>query len=277
MKISFRPKKRSKLRLFFGRIVYRFLRYMYWFFSRTKFSTQKLEPESYQSTIFHHRSLLYRQLSNVDMWLQRNKVANLRLAVAKLDGIVVRPGETFSFWKLVGKPTKSKGYLEGMVLCNGAFEPGAGGGLCQLSNLIYWMTLHTPLNVVERWRHSYDVFPDSDRTQPFGSGATVAYNHIDLQIKNDTQQNFIMHVYLTEEYLIGEWRSDIPISYKYEVYEKSHEITHEIWGGYMRRNKIHRRVFDLSGKLLRDELVTENEAIMMYQPYLPEARGHHIV
>ena len=72
----------------------------------------------------------------------------------------------------------------GMVLHNGGFKPGVGGGLCQLSNLIYWMTLHTPLTVVERWRHSYDVFPDAERTQPFGSGATVAYNHIDLQIRN---------------------------------------------------------------------------------------------
>ncbi|MEI3305467.1 MAG: VanW family protein [Dysosmobacter sp.] len=52
------------------------------------------------------------------------------------------------------------------------------------------MTLHTPLTVVERYRHSHDVFPDANRTQPFGSGATCAYPHRDLMIRNDTQQPF---------------------------------------------------------------------------------------
>jgi len=47
-----------------------------------------------------------------------------------------------------------------------------------------------PLAVTERWRHNYDVFPDSDRTQPFGSGATVAFNYIDLQITNETNSTF---------------------------------------------------------------------------------------
>ena len=54
-----------------------------------------------------------------------------------------------------------------------------GGGLCQLSNLIYWMTLHTPLTITERYRHSYDVFPDSNRTQPFGSGEPASI-HIEI-------------------------------------------------------------------------------------------------
>ena len=45
-----------------------------------------------------------------------------------------------------------------MVLHYGSFQTGIGGGLCQLSNLIYWMTLHTPLTVTERYRHSFDVF-----------------------------------------------------------------------------------------------------------------------
>ena len=46
--------------------------------------------------------------------------------------------------------------------------------------------LHTPLTVTERWRHGYDVFPDSNRTQPFGSGATCFYNYMDLMVRNDT-------------------------------------------------------------------------------------------
>ena len=46
-----------------------------------------------------------------------------------------------------------------------------GGGLCQLANLLYWMALHTPLAVVERHHHSFDPFPDENRTLPSGRAA----------------------------------------------------------------------------------------------------------
>lgn len=227
-----KPKKRTKLRLILGTIYYRFLRYIKWIIILNKFTHQKTNPSQLQHIIFRHQTPLFRKLANLDMWLQHNKVTNLRLAISKLDGTVLKPGEVFSFWRLVGKPTRRKGYTDGMVLHNGGFKPGVGGGLCQLSNLIYWMTLHTPLTVVERWRHSYDVFPDAERTQPFGSGATVAYNHIDLQIRNDIEQDFVLHIYLNEKYLVGEWRSDKPVEQTYRIYKKEHKITHEPWGSY---------------------------------------------
>lgn len=107
---------------------------------------------------------MLRRLKDVDMQYQYNKITNLRLAAARLDGVVLRPGETFSYWRLIGRPSRRKGYLDGIVLFCGTFRPGVGGGLCQMSNLIFWMTLHTPLTVVERYRHSYDVFPDCGRT-----------------------------------------------------------------------------------------------------------------
>ncbi|MBG9799283.1 hypothetical protein ABD73_16720 [Brevibacillus laterosporus] len=53
---------------------------------------------------------------NVDMWLQHNKIHNLRLAVQSLDGIIIQPEETFSYWRLLKKPTKRRGYVEEMQL-----------------------------------------------------------------------------------------------------------------------------------------------------------------
>ncbi|HHW40470.1 MAG TPA: VanW family protein [Syntrophomonadaceae bacterium] len=268
-----RPKTRSRFRFVVGTLYFCIKRYRQWFFSRSVFARNfDTNPGNYPCTIFHHRTPLYRRLRNTDMWLQQNKVINLRLAVAKLNCLVLRPGETFSFWRLLGKPTKRKGYVEGMVLYEGRVVPGIGGGLCQLSNLIYWMTLHTPLTVVERWRHNYDVFPDVDRTQPFGSGATVVFNYIDLQIRNDTEQTFYLRLWLTDTHLCGEWRSDRPISYTYQVYEKEHLITHEPWG-YMRHNRIHRRILDSRQTIIADEMVAENHAIMMYPPMLNTAKN----
>ncbi len=48
------------------------------------------------------------------MWLQHNKVTNLRIALKKIDGILIKPGETFSYWKFIGKPSWLKGYKKGI-------------------------------------------------------------------------------------------------------------------------------------------------------------------
>ncbi|MDD2497625.1 MAG: VanW family protein [Desulfitobacteriaceae bacterium] len=264
-----KPRSRCALRLLLGRIYYTIKRYLAWWSGKTRFARSRQSVLLPKVVIQHHTPLI-RKLKDVDMWLQHNKVNNLRIAVNKINGIVIKPGETVSYWRLIGKPTRRKGYLEGMVLFYGGYYPGIGGGLCQLSNLIYWMTLHTPLTVTERWRHSYDVFPDINRTQPFGSGATCSYNYLDLQIYNGTGEDYQLHVYLTKEHLAGQWRAKKFHEKKYEVYEKSHWITQEDWGGYVRHNILHRKVYNLNHELLDDEYITENHAIMMYQPFLSE-------
>jgi Uncharacterized vancomycin resistance protein len=203
------------------------------------------------------------------MYLQYNKITNLRLATDKINGILIKPGETFSYWRLIGKPSYRKGYLDGLVLCaDGTFKAGVGGGLCQLSNLIYWMTIHTPLTVTERYRHSHDIFPDVNRTQPFGSGATCVYNYFDLQIYNGTDCTYQLSVHLTKDSLVGEWRCSRPVNLKYEVYEKEHSITQGLWGGYIRNNVIYRKVYNRHGDLIKDEYVAENHATMTYAPFL---------
>ena len=58
------------------------------------------------------------------MALQRSKVTNLRLAAARLAGLTLKPGETLSFWRAVGKPTRRRGYVEGMILRNGRVASG---------------------------------------------------------------------------------------------------------------------------------------------------------
>ena len=82
-------------------------------------------------------------------------------------------------------------------------EARNGGGICQLANLLYWMTLHTPLVVTERHHHSFDPFPDSGRTLPFGSGASVYYNYVDLRMYNPTSHSFQIKVWLTDKHLKG--------------------------------------------------------------------------
>lgn len=218
-----------------------------------------------------HRTPLFRRLSGLDHQLQVNKVANLRLAAACLDGLVLEPGERLSFWYHVRKPTARRGFLPGLVLDQGRMVSDVGGGLCQLTNLLYWMTLHTPLEIAERWRHTYDVFPDAGRTQPFASGATCAWPCLDLQIRNPTASTYRLSVTVGDTDLVGRWDADLPCGLAYEVYEAAHRICNDLPGVFVRRNLLRRRVYDVGGALLDDEPVCLNEALMMYAPFLAGA------
>lgn len=263
------PIPRSWLRLRLGKAYYAGKRYLLWCSPQYHWASQR-QSVSLPYIQTSHATPLYRHLRGEEMELQKNKVVNLQLAAARLNGVVLRPGETFSYWRLIGKPSRKKGYREGMVLFLGRIGSDVGGGLCQLSNLIFWMTLHTPLTVVERYRHSHDVFPDSNRTQPFGSGATCAYPHRDLMIRNDTDQSYQLCVRVGETHLEGEWRAEVPQKVQYEILERNARMDQASWGGYIRHNELFRRVFDLDGTLLREEFLFANDAIMMYSPLLPE-------
>lgn len=263
-----KPIKRGQLRKYFGKMYFINKRRLNWFRSSNVFSRyQQKSPLGHK--VFEHSSILLRRLKDVDMKYQRNKIQNLRLAIEHINGIVIQPEETFSFWHLVGKPSKRRGYLKGLVLSNGLVGYDYGGGLCQLGNLLYWMVLHSPLTITERWRHGFDVFPDVNRKIPFGSGATLSYNYIDLQIKNETKDQYQIQLYLSEERLHGAILSNTKLDCSYEVYEADHAIRHEYWGGYTRHNSLNRKVIDkITGKLITDDMITENHAIMMYDPLL---------
>lgn len=264
-----RPLQRSRLRLALGKRYYTIRRYLLWYSGKYRFAGRQ-QTARLPYLYFAHRSPLLRQLRNVDMQYQYNKIINLRLATARLDGMILRPGETLSYWKAIGKPTAKKGYVAGMVLFCGTFGPGIGGGLCQLSNLLYWMTLHTPLTVVERYRHSFDVFPDANRVLPFGSGATCVYPYRDLMIRNDTSYDWQLRVGVGQEYLEGEWLAAAEPFYRYEVVERNHRMSSEYWGGFSRHNELYRLRYDSDGILVDEEYITENHALMMYTPFLPE-------
>ncbi len=264
-----KPKHRSPLRKKWGKQYFVFKRKLKWWFSDTKFA--KSRPDTLCThTLAEHKSFLLRPLKDVDMYLQHNKITNLRIAISHLDDVVIRPGETFSIWKLVGATTKRKGYLEGLVLDNGKISKGIGGGLCQLGNLLYWLFLHTDLTIIERYRHSYDVFPDINRTIPFACGATLSYNYIDLQVKNESDSTFKINLWLDDEYLNGKISCDKEAQFSYKIEERNHQFVLQWWGGYTRHNQIWKIKTNLASRESEEFLVAENHALMMYNPLLPE-------
>ena len=96
--------------------------------------TSKQDAENKLSLrVKKHQSKLLKKLGESDMQLQYNKIDNLKIVVEKINGTLIRPGETFSFCKTVGRPTKKRGFKEGMELSFGEARAGIGGGICPVS------------------------------------------------------------------------------------------------------------------------------------------------
>lgn len=213
-----------------------------------------------------HKSLLRRELEPSEMGLQHGKVENLALASRRVDALVIRPGETFSFNKTVGNCTRRKGYVEGMRLSNGEAHAGVGGGICQLANLVHWMVLHSPLTVTERSEHSFDPFPDNGRVLPWGSGCSIVYNYVDLCFRNDTELTFVLSVRVGERYLEGELRADDTPPASYRVHARDEEFL-KLGSEYFRRNELWRDVIDRrTGRTVGSELLRTNCALVKYVP-----------
>ncbi|UYM05719.1 VanW family protein [Solicola gregarius] len=216
--------------------------------------------------IKRHKSLLRRTLSDDEMHLQDGKVRNLELASARLDGLLIRPGETVSFNRVVGNCTRRKGYVDGMRLSNGEALSGVGGGICQLANLLHWMVLHSPMTVTERSEHSFDPFPDNGRVLPWGTGCSIVYNYVDLCFRNDTDITFALSVRVGERYLEGELRASATPEHSYSVFARD-ETFLRLGGEYFRRNEIWRTVIDRRvGVQIGEELVRRNCALVRYVP-----------
>lgn len=109
-----------------------------------------------------------------------NRTSNIRLAVQAIDGVVLMPGERFSFNEVVGRRTAANGYKLAGVYINGQKGEGIGGGICQVSSTLYNAALLSETKVAQRTSHGMPV--------PYvalGRDATVDYGTIDLVLENN--------------------------------------------------------------------------------------------
>ena len=238
------------------------------FFGKTRFAKRRT-GEPLPVVVYRHNSLIRRRLGNVDMQLQENKATNLALAVTHIDGLLIKPGETFSIWKLVGRTTQRKGYKEGLTIARGVPSKGIGGGMCQLSNLIHWMVLHSDLTITEHHHHDgLDLFPDFGRQIPFGTGTSISYNYIDYRVKNETANTYQLRLRVEGEYLCGELRALEHLPHTFHIHAENEFFSRE--GGVVYRNgEVYRDIVDCAtGRTLESQPIRTNHARVMYD--LPE-------
>jgi len=110
---------------------------------------------------------------------ERDRTHNLKLAAKAVDGVVLKPGEEFSYNRIVGPRAKSLGFRDAPIFVNGQIEPGTGGGICQISTTVYQAALLAGMRIRQRSHHSMAV-----RYAPPGLDATVAYGVLDLRFEN---------------------------------------------------------------------------------------------
>ncbi len=134
-----------------------------------------------QPAIAESKTALWTESAPEEQFLLAGKVHNLRLAVAQFDGLEIPAGETFSFWKHLGRAGRMKGYVVGRELREGCIVPNVGGGLCQISNALYDAALKANFEIVERHAHS-QIIAGSLAEQ--GRDATVFWNYIDLRFRS---------------------------------------------------------------------------------------------
>jgi vancomycin resistance protein VanW len=233
-------------------------------FSSQEFATSKMDA-LLPVLIYRNKSLMRRVLGNVDPVLQENKVLNLGLSAPKVTNVLIRPGQTFSFWKLVGRSSEKEGYKKGLVISSGKVSEGIGGGICQFTNLVHFLVLHSPMDIIEHHHHDgMDLFPDFGRQIPFGTGTSIMYNYLDYRFKNNTDTTFQLITYVTDKYLCGELRANKPLDVRYHIKTENEYFSRE--GDTVYRNSLvfREQIDEKTGNLLLKELIKKNHAMVMY-------------
>lgn len=215
-----------------------------------------------------HSSNMIKRGPGINPVHQQNKAINIDLACGGITGIVIHPGEEFSFWRLVGKTSKRRGYREGRIIRNNKLVSGTGGGLCNLANTIHLLVLDSPLTVTEFHKHSDALAPDHGKRIPLSAGTSVSYNNLDFRFRNDTDQDFQLLTWCEGEDLHAELRSSRDIPHRYDLLEEDHHFRKE-GEKFFRVSRIYRQTWDkATGALLEKKLILDNHSEVMFDPAL---------
>lgn len=120
-----------------------------------------------------------------------SRIHNITLASSRLNGLLIAPGETFSFNQTTGEISKSTGYQEAYIIKEGRTILGDGGGVCQVSTTLFRAALDAGLSIKERHAHAYRV-SYYEQDSPAGLDATVFSPTADLKIQNNTPAHLLI-------------------------------------------------------------------------------------
>jgi vancomycin resistance protein YoaR len=112
----------------------------------------------------------------------KNRIYNINVATNRFNGIIIKPGEEFSFVKILGDVDKEHGYLPELVIKKDKTEPEFGGGICQVSTTAFRAAIYSGLKITARRNHAYPV----QYYNPQGMDSTIYIPRPDLKFINNT-------------------------------------------------------------------------------------------
>jgi len=148
-----------------------------------KLATDEIIPEITLDSIdkLGIKSLIGEGISNF-AGSPKNRIFNIKIATSRFNGILIKPGEEFSFVKILGEVDGEHGYLPELVIKRDKTEPEFGGGICQVSTTAFRAAIMSGLEITARRNHAYPV----RYYNPQGMDATVYVPKPDLRFKNNT-------------------------------------------------------------------------------------------
>ncbi|ORC16024.1 vancomycin resistance protein [Rothia nasimurium] len=224
----------------------------------------QLVPENLPNLVSKNSSDLIKKGPGIDPALQYNKANNIEIAARTMDGLILEPGEVYSFWRLVGRISERKGYRDGRVIMSEKLDAGLGGGLCNLANSVNLLILHSPLTITELHTHSDALAPDKGERRPFATGTSVAYKNLDYRFANTTDQKIQLRVWIANETLFAELRSEAGFENYYRLVEEDHHFAQEE-GKFYRISTIYRETrAKADDSLVERTLILSNRSEVMY-------------
>ena len=217
---------------------------------KVEIPAELLEPEITEESL---KALLFRDklgaCTTYYYGSTASRINNIDLVAQKLNGLVLMPGEEFSYNGYVGQRTEEAGFQYAGAYNNGQVVQEVGGGICQVSSTLYYATMCANLQTLERSCHTFIV-----TYLPIGLDATVSWPGPDFKFKNDRDYPIKILAWTEQEnksLTIEIWGSNIdgtyvePKSSWWAVYDKTYPDVQIGWGAFSMRY-----LYDKDGNLI---------------------------
>ena len=222
------------------------------------------------------KSFMINEESGYDILYQQNKVHNLKIISKTMNKVLIQPGETFSFCYISKNSRKYGKYKDGLVLIDDKIHPQKGGGICLLSNMLYYLFLMSPLTITERHGHRKKSLPNNDKDTLNGVDATINRGWLDLKVRNDTKNTYQLVITFDDDYIYLKLLSDKEFKDEYVIenenfkyFKKDDKIFESVsvirtirdrkTKKVKERNKLYDEVVEATYKIPKDAKVEEME------------------
>ena len=177
-----------------------------------------------------------------------NRISNIQLAASKLNGLVLYPGDVFSYNETIGERTLEAGFLMAGAYSNGEEVEELGGGICQVSSTLYCAVLRAQLGIRSRDNHYFKVV-----YLDYGLDATVSWPSPDFKFCNTRDYPIRINAYAdpVERYITVEiWGTDVDGTH-IEFESERYRVEDPTWGVQIGWNVyLHANVYDAEGNLI---------------------------